>query len=429
MNKIVIAFFYLFTLSPVLAIFFYKHITYYWACGALFAILSLGYLIIYKRLNFRVPNYIICFSLAFIYYLVWAIYQGFQVQGGLIQFLYKNHLFTTIFILLLIENMRFNERTINNFILIFKVTLVVATCVTLIQVFINPDFFMPIGDLNYYGAGVSEQFGKTRFLSIFAYTHLHDSGMSYLSIASIIMAISFRKGVTPYIWIFLMLIYVVMSGARWIMLCYLVSLLFLFKTYKGIKSLRYVVLSFVILIIALYLLQVLGFDLTRFFKERIMEESYKSRIMAIGWFKENFPQNPFFGTGERVTKSLAKEIAGESSQIHIGYLSHLYEFGIIGSSFLFAAWFLILRDYYTTAKQSGYYGSFLGFLSFVIANFTLPQYSIFFYGLIFTFIFNRYYKIKIKSIVNEYYRTNIPSKRISGKSPGSYRYWRKWVIN
>jgi len=81
-----------------------------------------------------------------------------------------------------------------------------------------------------------------------------------------------------------------------------------------------------------------------------------------------------------------------SSQIHVGYLSHLVSFGIVGSFFMFGFWFLLAKKLYKSAKYTKYWGSFFAFLIYLWAQTTLVYYSIFFYGLIFAFVFDKYVK-------------------------------------
>ncbi len=62
-------------------------------------------------------------------------------------------------------------------------------------------------------------------------------------------------------------------------------------------------------------------------------------------FTEFFPNKPFFGTGIHVGEDLLRAIGGRSSQMHVGYLSHLYEYGIVGSILLFYFLYLVFRKF------------------------------------------------------------------------------------
>ena len=99
--------------------------------------------------------------------------------------------------------------------------------------------------------------------------------------------------------------------------------------------------------------------------------------------------------GQMITDEIkrASQAIG-SSHIHVGYLSHLVAYGIVGCFFLFGFWFLLVKKLYRTAKQTNYWGSFFAFLTFLWAFATFSHSSIFLYGLIFALVFNKYFEDK-----------------------------------
>ena len=137
-----------------------------------------------------------------------------------------------------------------------------------------------------------------------------------------------------------------------------------------------------------------GYNLVDFYDTRLFEEgdiTKSSRYFAFEIFTKHFPDNPWFGNGVHLTEEIAKEIKGRSSQIHIGYLSHLVSFGVVGSLLLFGFWFSALRTFYKRARITKFYGSFFAFLMLVWANVTLVSYEIFYVGIIFAIVFDKYY--------------------------------------
>ena len=80
-----------------------------------------------------------------------------------------------------------------------------------------------------------------------------------------------------------------------------------------------------------------------------------------------------------------------SSQIHVGYFSHLVSYGLFGSIFLFTFWFGLVRDLYKKAKSSGFYGPLFAFLVFLWFNATAVDYYLRYPGLIIAIVFNQYY--------------------------------------
>lgn len=91
-----------------------------------------------------------------------------------------------------------------------------------------------------------------------------------------------------------------------------------------------------------------------------------------------------------------------SSQIHVGYLSHLVSYGIIGSFLLFSFWFLLAKDLYRKAKLTKYYGPFFAFIIFLFTNLTLVDFNLFYPGIFIAFVFSEYYyKSNLKFSINK----------------------------
>ena len=193
------------------------------------------------------------------------------------------------------------------------------------------------------------------------------------------------------IWLILSSIVFIATNSRWVYLN-LIVILIQYLLVKGINLKKVLKISFLIIlgISSIYiLLQFSGYNINSFIEERLLAKSAASRFLALEMFTKFFPKNPFFGTGIHVAEDLRRAISGRSSQIHVGYLSHLYEYGLVGSYFLFGAWFLITRNFHRVAKQTGYYGSLFAFIAFLVGNLTLVIYSVYCYGLLFAFIFNK----------------------------------------
>jgi hypothetical protein len=145
-----------------------------------------------------------------------------------------------------------------------------------------------------------------------------------------------------------------------------------------------------------FTLNYLGYNLNNWFEDRLLAEgSLRETTRYSAWvnFQRFFPENPIFGIGVHMTREIevASNEAG-SSQIHVGFLAHLISYGVVGSLFLFGFWFFLSRKMYLNAKKTKYYGSFFALLVFLWGNMTLVKYSMFYYGIIFAFIFDKYYQ-------------------------------------
>ena len=395
MTSIVRFSFYGLSCAPLVAVFFTGLFDFYWATGGYFIIISILNLLSRHKEGKKivVPAYIKLLSCTFVYYLIWALSQDFYIQGSFYKFLYKNPVFISIFVFLLIENYDFERSFVLTIYKIFVGTVIISCLVSLIQAFYNPDFFMPLNNQNFYGEFETE-FGKVRFVSIFGWVSQNDYGLSYLPIVSLVFASSLlhQNKINPLL-LMLTVIYVILSGGRWIMMGYLIvfTQYFIFKKIKPITIIKYVTLFAVFLFAAVKILSVTGYDLSRL-TERLESKSYESRYLAYDLFLKYFPDNPFFGTGVHITRQIANDIAGQSSQIHVGYLSHLLSYGVVGSFFLFGAWAALLIKLLRVAKVTRFYGAAAGFLTFLAANIALVDYSIYYYGIVFLVVFSNYYE-------------------------------------
>ncbi len=93
---------------------------------------------------------------------------------------------------------------------------------------------------------------------------------------------------------------------------------------------------------------------------------------------------------------LMKMKGSRTSQIHVGYLSLFYYYGIVGGTlYLFFAFYL-LKKLYSIAKKTGYWGSFYAFLTYFISVMgTTVSFQIYFVGYIFAMVFHRFYEQEI----------------------------------
>ena len=322
------------------------------------------------------------------------------------------------FIIMIIYNTEFNDKFIRHSIRIFKITVIIAAIISLAQVF-NPNLLKAI---SYKGEDISGySLYQIRRTSIFGYTPL-DMGFSYIPLLSItISVIYFYKKKIPVLFLILGGISALLTNTRFIIVAYLILCLQLFVVErKKIKNIfKYIIVLIFLVLIVLNLLSYLGYDIfdwynTRLFSEGTIEET--TRYKAIENFLKFYPRYWLFGNGEQNSAEVmtASRAIG-SSQIHVGYLAHLVSYGFIGSFFLYSFWFSLARKLYKTAKQTNYWGSFFAFLTFLWAQATLVHYSLFFYGLIFAFVFDKYFQDKHNQYIlymEKNNSTNISTKKL-----------------
>ena len=404
MDPFVKIYFGLLFVSTLLAFFIQKYLVLlpYYLLGTIAVILAL-FLAIQKSL--RIPKYIYPLILFFIYSSAWDFFNGRYEQLGIIKLIFKNYSLHTIAILLIIENENINYKFIKGSIKIFKIIAIISFIVIIYQFLINSYFFTPIVsnllsvDIDYF-----------RNTSIWGWLSPWGVGLSFLPIMAIIINQDLleKNLIQSFLWLGVAGIVAFLTNTRWIMINFLLLLFLPIVLMQGskIKNIIFSIVSSVIVLLLLFeIFSLSGINLEKYYNDRIMNKSADTRVLAFKLFSESFPQNPFLGTGVRVDEELKMALGNRSSQIHVGYLSCLYEYGIIGSLLLFTFWVLVARKFYRIAKVSKQYGIFIGFLCLIFANLTFVTYSIFEIGLIFLFIFDRFYNIEY-SLNKIYYANN-----------------------
>jgi hypothetical protein len=311
--------------------------------------------------------------------------------------LYNLHL-SVFFTILVIHNSNFDNSFLKKAIPLIKVTIIIAAVVSIVQV----EFYSfmdanPIWLQNEIGDKLSDNLYQDRRASIFGFIDRNELGLSYIPLLSVVIGFLLinRSKLYPF---FLILggISAFLSNTRYVMIGFIIiTLQILFgqniKTKRVIKNLLYIlIITFVLYQLLLYL----GYNIDEWFYSRLFEEGdiYQStRYSALQNFLIFFPQNFILGTGGMTDEIKRASYNVGSSQIHVGYLSGLVYYGLIGSFFLFGFWFLLAKKLYKTAKLTNYWGSFFAFLIFLWANMTLVYFHIFFYGIIFALVFDKYY--------------------------------------
>jgi hypothetical protein len=364
-------------------------------------------IMIYKK-EIKIPIYSY-FLLAFVLYeYLWSFQNGLA-QGRFLNlsYIYGSSHFALFIISILIHNMKFDDKIIRRAIAIFKITIILSAVATLIQ-FYFPNFinYFYYVDRDSYGVFESNLYTNRRS-SIFGFIDRNSIGFDFLPIISLLISFFIvNKNKNIYLFLVLGAIVAFGSNARYVMIGFiLISIQFLLS--KGSKIRSFLLYFFSIIIIILFL-NMLGKQLNfnvdvwiseRLFVENSIEET--ERFKSYYTFLTFFPDNPIFGTGAFSEKmEIISELDG-SSNIHMGYLRYLVIYGVFGCLLLFGSWFLILIKFLRTAKSSGFWGSFFSMIVFLWAFATFYESSLFFYGLIYSFIFDKYYSDKYANKVKE----------------------------
>lgn len=366
-----------------------------------FLVNILGIIFIFANWNkkIKVPHFLYFMILWSIYLIVWTFYNGSIEDDGIIALLRRGREIAIIFFLLIIYNTNFRNKFITNSILIFKFTVLSSFLFTLIQV-INPAFFNAwdywTSDSNISNINDNDIY-QIRRTSIFGFIDLNAVGLTFVPILSLLIGYLIYNN--SYFLTYLMMggIVAVLSNTRYVMVAFLIiTLQYLLYNTQLIKSLlKYMIMIFFLLFFIIISISSLDYDISSYFQQRLFAEgalTETTRFIALINFAEFFPLNPLIGNGDIYNEDVvyASRLYG-SSHIHVGYLSHLVAYGLIGCFFLYSFWFTVMHRFFKTAKATGYWGSFFGFLVFLWAFATFSQSSIFYTGIIYTFVFDKYF--------------------------------------
>ena len=151
----------------------------------------------------------------------------------------------------------------------------------------------------------------------------------------------------------------------------------------------------------------MGYNVEKVINERILEKSEGgmiqgsagTRLFAFKVFGKLFPKYAILGRGklhgfgEEGSRDyeLLRALQKQSSQIHVGYLSLFYYYGLIGGCLYMIFLILITKKLYVDAKKTKYWGPLIGWSMFLIANLTTVHLDIYIMGIVLIFFFNKYY--------------------------------------
>ena len=344
----------------------------------------------------KFPAYALPLLLLSVYVGAWDFFNGNVAERGVEIVLFRNYHFFSLVTLLIIENSTFSKKFIKRIVFLLTITIIPAILVSMIQATFDPFFFTPESYFTENAASIGNMY-EMRPPSIFAYLGFNDVALSFIPILSLVLGYRMRynydKLVTGVL-MFLGGLVCFATNARYAMINFVtvISQVLVGKRMNIKKILLYVLVCILGLIVILLVLQYIGYDLGMYLQERLLDTSANTRLMAFSLIYKYLPQHPIFGTGVRVGEDLYWEIQYISSQIHVGYLSLLYEYGIVGGILTYWVWYLLFKDLRNVARMTKFYASLFGFVTFLLANAALVQYDIYLYGIVYLFVFSKHFK-------------------------------------
>jgi hypothetical protein len=366
-----------------------KHINYF---TVIVFLLSAIYLIIVQRI--RIPKYLIFFILFTIYHISSTIITGLvPTDTNLISFILLDPNVYACIIFFVIENTDFEKNFLPKMNTCVSLIVLVSLVFCLIQIKYTTFFVSPELARNIEGLVYIQQ---KRIFSIYSWINLNSLGISFPIMIAILLSVYNNKiKVFPFI-ILSGIVVPFLTRARYVMLSAIVAFSQLFFVSKiSLKRKVYFLLIFIGgLILLINIAKISGFNIKQVVSDRILEEagqmgSARARILSFNIFLIKFPEHPWTGVGPSTRPDVVKLLGGSAPLIHIGYLSYLYFYGILGSVLLFLSLAFLLKDAWTAGKKYLYWGSFYGLVTFCFANVTMVYFDFSEMGIILAIIYLR----------------------------------------
>ncbi len=355
----------------------------------------------------KFPRYLLFYLLFTLY----TFYSAFILldREFKIDYLFSNKLIGGFNLIFIIENLKVSKKFYYQTLKYSKIILVIAFLVILVQQAYKTDFLVD-PDIKESLVGASSN--EVRLPSIYSWIgSLLVTGLAFVPIFLIMIEEMKIKKEKIFNWVILGLTFAFLTKNRWIMLNMLLVFVLVFKDQRErIKQfLRYAIYLPIVIIIASIALSTFGVDIKGIAEDRILESNKKagienksasSRLLAFTVFGKLFMQNPMLGRGSvkygmggtgAQDYKLKRILAGRSSQIHVGYLSLLYMYGLVGGFLFLTFLYLILKKLYLNAKKIKKWAPFLGILGFAVANLTLVTFHFYQVGLLYALFANGYY--------------------------------------
>lgn len=359
----------------------------------------------YKNGGLRFPFYLRYLGLFTLY----TICSDLFIAGKSFTFtyLFKNQVLFGFLAALVIENTWFPKTYIRKMTGFLKVLFWISVVVILIQQTIDYNFLSNPHSLEELEA--TEEMER-RFSSIYSYLGgTIYAGLTVIPILSIIIAENIKRNKPALVYYIAGAIFSLINKSRWILINLFITL---FTQYNLRKTSLVQVFKLAAMIVAVAIatsatLNYFGFNLDELIAERFLETKHggleggaaSTRLLAFEIFGKVYPDNPVMGKGnlswgEGATgdKELATLLKGRSSQIHVGYLSLFYWYGLLGTlPFLFFV-YCLMKKLYSTARRFDYWGPYWGMMGLVVANLTLVHLNLNIPGLLLCLAYNKYYE-------------------------------------
>jgi hypothetical protein len=359
------------------------------------------YIIISPKVN--IPKYLTFFILFTIYHLASVfIYHLVPADTTTIKFLLSNRNILACLLFFVAENTEYDDRFIKIMNINIFLVVIISLIVSLIQLK-NPSFFVAPFILENL---TNETFlSENRIFSIYSWVDLNTLGISFPIFIAILLSFYYHKKLAAPLSIIAGLIVSFLTKARYIM----ISMIIVFSQYffsakiSLSKKATIVIVFFASILISLNVAKALGYNIQQVIDERILEKSTgmgsaSARIISYYVFVKVFPEHPIFGVGPETRPEVVRLLGGRAPIIHVGYLSYLYFYGLVGCTFLFLSMYFMLKRAWTIGSQHQFLAGFYGLFAFCLANTTMVYLNFSEMGIVLVMIYLRYYSEKQENV-------------------------------
>src|ERR1035437_9994 len=356
-----------------------------------------SYIIITPKINF--PKYLVFFSIFTIYHL-YSVFINKLIPSDtttLKFFLADREVLACLFFFV-IENTHFDERFIRimnrNIFIVVGISLITS----LLQIK-NPSFFVPPSVL----ANINNEtfLSENRIFSIYSWLDLNTLGITFPILIAILLSFFSQKKIASPLIILSGIIVSFLTKARYVM----ISTIIIFSQYFFIskmslsKKVSILLIFFGSIMISVSVAKAMGYNIQQVIDDRILEKSTNmgsanTRILSYYVFLKVFPEHPLFGVGPETRPEVVRLLGGWAPIIHVGYLSYLYYYGLLGCFFVFLAIFFMLKRAWTIGSKNDFMAGFYGLLAFCIANTTMVYFNFSEMGIVLVIIYLRYFSEK-----------------------------------
>lgn len=342
----------------------------------------------------KFPKYLVFFICFTIYHLFSVYYNDLALihSSNWFSFILSDYNVLACFILIIVENLVFEEKYFKKLTQCIFLSIIISLVVSLIQIKYI-DFFVSqeVTDNEFY-------LKQHRNFSIYSWANMNSLGITFPIFVSLLLGIQNSKKGRYLIVSLSSIVVAFLTRARYVMISVIIVLSqLLFSTRFILRKRIYIFVGIVIgVIFLLEIAKSIGFNVDQVIDERILEKSTNmgsamARVTSYYVFVSKFPEHPWWGVGPHTRVDVGYLLGDSIPVIHVGYLSYLYYYGMIGSLLLFLSLFYLLKEAWVVGRKKKFWGSFYGLVSFCFANLTFVYFNLSEAGVIMAVIFLRYY--------------------------------------